>query len=75
MKQWIVQMVGESRTQLVEAHSSMLAVAEAACCNWRAVCLPIWRREPSWGRGLTTYNEECFMPLDNSGRQWIVRPT
>ena len=62
---FIVQMVGhpEQPEQTVDAYNPMHAVAQVARCGVLDVCIPIWSRD----------NTECYMPRDDSGRQWLVR--
>lgn len=82
MKTFSVQMVGEVDIGLLEAHSASDAVVAAAGCEWLDVGLPIWacvlvfdydagRRVPSVPAH--PVGTECYMPRDNSGRQWLVR--
>jgi hypothetical protein len=83
MKAYSVQMVGQPAKPVlaIEAHSAAHAVSEAARCDFCAVCLPIWRSNPTSKTGgnvasaryAQEYETECYMPLDNSGRQWLVR--
>ena len=73
MKTYTVQSVGEPMGLgiTVEAYSALYAVAEVAGCDLLAVTLPIWRQGlDKWHR---RYEVECYMPLDGSGRQWLVR--
>lgn len=71
MRNYQVQLVGQPArpVQTIEAYSPHNAVEIAAGCHWRDVCLPIWRRGR---RHDGSYQVECYMPLDNSGRQWLV---
>ena len=72
MVDYLVRLVGQPRQPevAVEASSAAMAVALTAGCRFTDVCLPIWRQGPdAWHEH---YAEECFMPLDDSGRQWIV---
>lgn len=62
MNVYRVRLVGDTAWQDIDAHSPTDAVAEAAGCPWEAVCLPIW----------TTAAGSCYMPRDDSGRQWLV---
>jgi hypothetical protein len=65
-----VQMVGEKDWAYFEAHSPHHAVEQAAACNFEDVCTSIWRRGPRYDG---TWQEECYMPRDNTGRQWLVK--
>jgi hypothetical protein len=62
MSTYVVQMIGSDSTQQIDADSAHHAVETAAGCDWRLVCLPIWRDR----------TRECYMPRDDSGRQWLV---
>lgn len=68
-----VQMVGQPAQPLhtVDAYSGIHAVAQVAGCDVMTVGLPIWRQGPD--RRGERYEVECYMPLDGSGRQWLVR--
>lgn len=70
MKTFLVQLVGEHASRPIEAANDYHAVAEAANCAVNDVAIPIWEEKvESWApRG-----SRCYMPLDNTGRQWIVR--
>ena len=70
----------------IDAHGPSNAVAEVAGCDPRLVCLPIWtQHEPTrWHTNPHTLKlesskfhqrlvAECYMPRDDSGRQWLVR--
>jgi hypothetical protein len=70
---YAVQMIGEPDVGLFEAHSATDAVALAAECDWRAVCLPIWWVSPRTKTPRAPIGTECYMPRDDSGRQWLVR--
>jgi hypothetical protein len=73
MNTYTVQAVGEPMGLVVtiEAYNALYAVAEVAGCDLSVVTLPIWRRGPdAWN---VSYEVECYMPLDNTGRQWLVR--
>jgi DNA-directed RNA polymerase len=70
MKTYAVRMVGEPDVGLFEAPSPMHAAAQAAGCHWTQVGLPIWGQD--WCRLKQRYGIKCFMPLDDSGRQWVV---
>lgn len=68
MKKFIVtEVCGASTT--VEAANDYHAVAEVADCAVNDVALPIWEQQvqPWAARG-----QRCYMPLDKTGRQWIV---
>lgn len=70
MNVYSVQLVGQPPiVQEIEAYSPHHAVQLAAGCAAEEVCLPIWRAGPCFDG---TWQRECYMPLDNSGRQWIV---
>ena len=83
MREFIIQTIGQpmGTEQRIEAHTAQNAVAEAANCEVVLVCLPIWRTEPrshtggneASARYLGEYGRECYMPRDDSGRQWLVR--
>lgn len=85
MTTYTVQLVGEPAQPIHYVELSIAlphyAVAEVAKCDPLAVGLPIWRAEPRSRTGGTTrsaeyhqqYDVECYMPHDNSGRQWLVR--
>lgn len=73
MNQYTVQMVGEPQAEqpqhAVEAHSPWSAVEQVARCNFEDIGLPIWRRGPRFNG---TWDVECYMPRDDTGRQWLV---
>lgn len=69
MQTYRISMVGDKTIHEVEASSPYAAIAQLAGCNWEEVKLPIWRRGPRYDG---SYDTECFMPLDNSGRQWVL---
>lgn len=74
MREFLVQMVGEKDAAIFESHNDYGAVAQAAGCQIALVCLPIWRRGATRAQAYRQeYQERCYMPLDDSGRQWIVR--
>ena len=59
----------------IEAPNDYYAVAEAAGCAVNDVCLPIWERNPGRhgiGGARPIYAQRAYMPLDGSGRQWMV---
>ena len=71
MSLYLVQQVGVFGPAIpIEAHCAHAAAVAAAGCDWRKVPLPIWRD------GLNRYTGEahvqCYMPLDDTGRQWVV---
>jgi hypothetical protein len=68
-RKYIVTEVGDPSPRIVEAPSAWEAVKEVAACAFEEVCLSIWRSEPLPNG---TYRKECYMPRDNSGRQWVV---
>lgn len=68
-----ITMVGEQRATHVEAYNDYEAVAEIAGCTVHAVCLPIWRRGRRSRWNPQDYTERCYMPRDNTGRQWLVK--
>ena len=70
MNTYQVAPVGHGTPVSIEAHNAIEAVAEAAQCATHMVCLPIWREGPD--RLRETYAVECYMPLDGTGRQWLV---
>lgn len=69
MKTLAVIEVGAATGVTVEAANDYHAVAEVADCAVNDVAIPIWERQvhPWQPRGA-----RCYMPLDGSGRQWIV---
>lgn len=75
MPTYHVQLVGEPQhAQPITEHDIGVrlphyAVAEAAGCAWENVGLPVWRRGP---RCNGAWDVECYMPADNTGRQWLV---
>lgn len=69
MEIYRVSMVGGEGIREIEATSPYAAIAIMARCNWEDVKLPIWRRGPRYDG---SYDTECFMPLDNTGRQWLL---
>lgn len=68
MKTLRIQQIGEHAGVVVEAPNDYHAVARAAGCAVNDVPLPIWQSTP--GRHGRT--QRCYMPLDNTGRQWLV---
>lgn len=81
MKQFDIRLVGQPAGPVtrIEAVNEYQAVAEVAQCAVNDVMPPIWRqgfRRLTWGQleaGINEYEERCYMPIDNSGRQWLVR--
>lgn len=74
MPWFTITMVGTTERRLIDADNDYEAVAHVADCNPMDVCLPIWRRGATPTQAhLQQYRERCYMPRDNSGRQWIVR--
>lgn len=71
MRNYQVQLVGQPAqpVQEVEAWGAHHAVWLVSGCHPEDVCPPIWPRGPRFDG---SYQVECFMPLDNSGRQWLV---
>jgi hypothetical protein len=53
----------------IEACNVFHAVAEAAGCSVHDVCLPIWI---DWCDRWGAAGIGCFMPLDQTGRQWLA---
>lgn len=62
MPAFIVTEVGSTNRRRIEAANDYYAVAEAASCAVNDVALPIWQGD----------HGRCYMPFDNSGRQWLV---
>lgn len=68
---FLVTQVGtEGPGKPVEALNVFYAVAAVAGCEFRVVGLPIWgdRQPTKW----QSYARACFMPCDDTSRQWIV---
>lgn len=63
MKTFRVIEVGTLQGVVVEAHNDDHAIAEVAQCAVNDVPLPLWG-QPDGRR--------CYMPFDNSGRQWLI---
>lgn len=59
----------------IRACNAYHAVAEAADCALNDVCIPIWERRNHWRDQFvgTPPIEQCYMPRDGSGRQWLVQ--
>ncbi|MNL67914.1 hypothetical protein D3C87_1925600 [compost metagenome] len=66
----VTEVCGPSTT--VEASNDYQAVAEVAGCAQNDVPVPIWEETV---RGGLPRGKRCYMPLDNTGRQWIVEDT
>ncbi len=66
MKTYRIRSVGEPMGpwQEVESWTVYAAVAEVADCAINDVPCSIWRNRDT--------GAECFMPRDNTGRQWEV---
>ena len=63
MKEYKYWMVGqEDDAKIIESNGPIPAVAYAAKCMFEKVGLPIW----------VQYEKQCYMPFDDSGRQWII---
>lgn len=68
---YLVQSVGQPMGPFleIEAASPHHAVEIAAGCHPEDVGLPIWRAGPRFNG---SWERECYMPRDDSGRQWLV---
>jgi hypothetical protein len=88
MSTYLIHEVGaEKDAAFFDAGNEYHAVAQAAGCSFADICLPIWTTYRTVRWFINPYTGErqpylhhrpieamCFMPLDNSGRQWIVKP-
>jgi hypothetical protein len=71
MSAFVVTEVGKPESaRQVEAANDYHAVAEVAGCAVKDVPIHIWeeRRQHPWH----PRRARCYMPRDNSGRQWVV---
>jgi hypothetical protein len=75
LRPYTVQAVGEGAGDVlrIEAYNAIHAVAQAASCDVSAVCLPIWRVPERATATRHPVGTECYMPRDDSDRQWLVR--
>lgn len=76
MSTLVVTEVGTQLERRIEAPNDYHAVAEAAGCAVNDVPIPIWEGEPErhpLAGDRPRYAVRCYMPRDNSGRQWLVR--